>query len=129
MTQARYSEGECGSSECTLLADDFWRLGYRHFIMDPSVRLTYDVRHSAAVWAKETIQMLPTKPTPWPAVVMGMAPGDGRRVWAEPLDERRRECCNLKPGERAVPFGNCEFRDFLATNYTALALKEWGVEV
>jgi hypothetical protein len=29
---------ECKASECSLMCDDFWRLGYQRVIVDPSVR-------------------------------------------------------------------------------------------
>ena len=36
-----HEKGECAASECTLLCNDFQRLGYNKIIVDPSVRLAY----------------------------------------------------------------------------------------
>jgi hypothetical protein len=36
-----HKKGECAASECTLLCNDFLRLGYAHFIVDPNVRHAY----------------------------------------------------------------------------------------
>jgi hypothetical protein len=32
---------ECAASECSLLCDDFHRLGYKRVLLDPSVRVGY----------------------------------------------------------------------------------------
>lgn len=34
--------GECAASECTLLCEDFARLGYSHVVVDAGVQLAYD---------------------------------------------------------------------------------------
>lgn len=34
--------GECFASECSLLCDDFHRLGYRRVVVDPSIVTTYE---------------------------------------------------------------------------------------
>ncbi|KAL6759705.1 cryptococcal mannosyltransferase 1-domain-containing protein [Haematococcus lacustris] len=36
-----HGPGECAASECSLMCDDFWRLGYSRALVDPSVRQTY----------------------------------------------------------------------------------------
>jgi len=33
---------ECQASECSLMCEDFTRLGFRHVVMDPGVRLAYE---------------------------------------------------------------------------------------
>lgn len=37
-----HEKGECAASECTLLCNDFQRLGYNKIVVDPSVRLAYN---------------------------------------------------------------------------------------
>jgi alpha-1,3-mannosyltransferase len=34
-------KGECAASECSLMAKDFWRLGYGRVIIVPSVKIVY----------------------------------------------------------------------------------------
>lgn len=36
-----HKKGECAASECSLLCNDFLRLGYSKFIVDPNVRMAY----------------------------------------------------------------------------------------
>lgn len=33
-----HAEGECAASECSLLCNDFLRLGFRRMLVDPGVR-------------------------------------------------------------------------------------------
>ncbi|KXZ53029.1 hypothetical protein GPECTOR_8g396 [Gonium pectorale] len=119
-----HREGECSASECSLLCDDMWRLGYGNMIMDPNVRVTYD-RAGARRLFREFASDLP-------ANVPGIAyarfrPGDVAEALALPLhDDASREyggegagrragggprlrvvdCCDLKKGADMV-----EFRD------------------
>ena len=44
-----HEKGECAASECTLLCNDFQRLGYSRIIVDPSVRLAYAHRDAQDV--------------------------------------------------------------------------------
>lgn len=44
-----HKKGECAASECTLLCNDFLRLGYSQFVVDPNVRLAYTHRDAADV--------------------------------------------------------------------------------
>jgi alpha-1,3-mannosyltransferase len=37
----RSKEGECGASECSLLAKDFWEMGKGRALIVPSVKVTY----------------------------------------------------------------------------------------
>lgn len=38
-----HQPGECAASECSLVCDDLHRLGYSHVVMDPAVRLAYEL--------------------------------------------------------------------------------------
>lgn len=44
-----HEKGECAASECTLLCNDFQRLGYNKIIVDPSVRLAYTYKDALDV--------------------------------------------------------------------------------
>lgn len=44
-----HQPGECAGSECSLLCEDFHRLGYSHAVMDPAVRLAYDIEQVDAL--------------------------------------------------------------------------------
>jgi hypothetical protein len=46
--------GECQASECSLLCDDFARLGLGHVVMDPGVRLAYEAEQLASLGAAGT---------------------------------------------------------------------------
>lgn len=39
---ARITEGECSASECSLIANDYWDVGYGRILMVPRVKLAYD---------------------------------------------------------------------------------------
>jgi alpha-1,3-mannosyltransferase len=41
VTFRRNKKGECGASECSLLARDFWDLRHGRVVIVPSVKLTY----------------------------------------------------------------------------------------
>ena len=40
-----HQPGECAASECSLLCDDFTRLGLHRFVLDPGVRLVSIWQH------------------------------------------------------------------------------------
>ncbi|KAI0088202.1 capsular associated protein [Irpex rosettiformis] len=41
---AKITEGECSASECSLIANDYWDVGYGRILMVPRVKLAYDRR-------------------------------------------------------------------------------------
>lgn len=41
-----HKENECAASECSLVCNDYLRLGYDRFVVDPGVRQAYTVRDS-----------------------------------------------------------------------------------
>ena len=51
-----HEKGECAASECTLLCNDFQRLGYNKFIVDPSVRLAYTYKDALDVHNAQFIE-------------------------------------------------------------------------
>ncbi|KZT00725.1 glycosyltransferase family 69 protein [Laetiporus sulphureus 93-53] len=41
---ARIVDGECSASECSLICNDYWEVGYGRILMVPRVKLAYDSR-------------------------------------------------------------------------------------
>ena len=41
--EADYEKNECSASECSLFCNDMWKLNYTKMVMDPNVRLAYDI--------------------------------------------------------------------------------------
>ncbi|KAJ2241797.1 hypothetical protein GGI13_007196 [Coemansia sp. RSA 455] len=39
----RSAEGECSASECSLFCNDMWAKGFRHAVMVPRVKVSYDI--------------------------------------------------------------------------------------
>lgn len=39
---ADIAHGECSASECSLIANDYWNVGYGRIITVPRVKLAYD---------------------------------------------------------------------------------------
>lgn len=70
--------GECAASECSLLCNDFMRLGYSRVVVDPGVRMAYEVFAAQNVYTglneiNETYVRVPV--TKW------------REIQANPIDE------------------------------------------
>ncbi|GIL63118.1 hypothetical protein Vafri_17243 [Volvox africanus] len=112
-----HREGECAASECSLLCDDMWRLGYDNIIMDPNVRVTYDL-----AGVKKLFHALSTE-LPLGAPGLAYSPfrqEEVRDVMSLPKHDdisressnsdghrtREVDCCDLKKGADMV-----EFRD------------------
>ena len=51
-----HEKGECAASECTLLCNDFQRLGYSRVVVDPSVRLAYNHRDALDVRKEQFVR-------------------------------------------------------------------------
>lgn len=107
--------GECSASECSLLCDDYHRLGYNKVLIDPSIKLTYSLglmrraKESFTAWGTSSWHQV----TQAPAV-----------TWQD-LNYTNVECCDLAPGQRHVNFQqDCHFTDITATNYTQQALQQ-----
>eukprot|EP00842_Homolaphlyctis_polyrhiza_P003216 jgi/Hompol1/3896/HPOL_001657-RA len=47
------SKGECASSECQLIAKDFWDLGYGRVLMVPQAKVVYDLKYHSDVRTKK----------------------------------------------------------------------------
>ena len=48
-------EGECFSSECKLVCDDLIRLGHSNILMDPGVRLAYNLADARIIYRPESV--------------------------------------------------------------------------
>ncbi|GIL85980.1 hypothetical protein Vretifemale_14254 [Volvox reticuliferus] len=112
-----HREGECAASECSLLCDDMWRLGYDNMIMDPNVRVTYDLAGVNKLFhALSTVLPLgapglvyaPFRQEEVRDVMLLPKHDDISRESSDSDGHRTREvdCCDLKKGANMV-----EFRD------------------
>eukprot|EP00884_Botryococcus_braunii_P011448 jgi/Botrbrau1/20303/Bobra.31_1s0080.1 len=52
--------GECHASECSLMCEDFFRLGYSRFIVDPGVRLAYKAKDLVGLYG-DRLRGLPVR--------------------------------------------------------------------
>lgn len=59
-----HQPGECAASECSLLCDDFYRLGYKHVVMDPAVRLAYEVEQVNLLGGTAAVKVAEEATTP-----------------------------------------------------------------
>ncbi|GFR51138.1 hypothetical protein Agub_g13493 [Astrephomene gubernaculifera] len=108
-------EGECSASECSLLCDDMWRLGYDDVIMDPNVRVTYDVPGASRLYRGFTADVPLGVPgvayMPDVAEVLSLPKHEDLLREAGGADSgqprtRQVDCCDLAKGADMV-----EFRD------------------
>ncbi|WIA40022.1 hypothetical protein OEZ86_013446 [Tetradesmus obliquus] len=110
------SKPECRASECSLLCDDFARLGFERVVVDAGVQVAYD-------WGLAREMMA--------AGVEGVGQSTWAQVKAAGVAEAARqpaygnmECCSLQPGAKWVSFyTDCSRTDIMAVNYTAAALE------
>ena len=51
-----HEKGECAASECTLLCNDFQRLGYNKVVVDPSVRMAYNHKDAQDVRKEQFVK-------------------------------------------------------------------------
>ncbi|BDA43762.1 Alpha-1,3-mannosyltransferase CMT1 [Coccomyxa sp. Obi] len=108
-----HKKGECAASECTLLCNDYLRLGYSKFIVDPSVRLAYTHRDANDVHKKEFVQGI--RSTDW-ADVQSSAPID----WSLTPHRPYYKCCGLPPGHDMIEFDkDCKWDNFMSPNFTS----------
>ena len=75
-----HEPGECAASECSLLCNDFLRLGYDNMVVDPGIRLAYEAFAAQGLYAglndmDEPVVRVPV--TQW------------RDIQANPIDEDR----------------------------------------
>ena len=50
-----HKEKECAASECSLLCNDYSRLGYRNMVVDPGVRQAYDLKDAKDLYNTEWV--------------------------------------------------------------------------
>ena len=86
-----HQPGECRASECSLLCDDYHRLGFSHVVMDPAVQVAYDF---------DQVKLLE-----WPSA--GAHPhGQPRKVLVSTSGATSSEAHSLLNGEPPRPLGN-----------------------
>eukprot|EP00803_Ostreobium_quekettii_P009905 evm.model.scf_51.16 EVM.evm.TU.scf_51.16 scf_51:158295-159754(+) len=106
--------GECQGSECFLMCNDFWRLGYRRVVVDPGVRVAYTYRDALDVYSPASVREVGLMP--WGEARAGGPVGSFEASGSV-------ECCALKAGKDIVDFEkDCYEFDMLGTNYTQLYL-------
>ncbi|GFR44043.1 hypothetical protein Agub_g5203 [Astrephomene gubernaculifera] len=118
-------DNECAASECSLLCDDFHRLGRSRIVIDPSVRVAYRAVAAERIFLGSSSTSISSALSSSSSSGGG---GDDPRVTAEPADllphvewspwlisdlEAWRveqglpstvECCGLEPGRDGVDF-------------------------
>jgi alpha-1,3-mannosyltransferase len=126
--------GECRASEASLLCDDFARSGLAHVVMDPGVRLAYELQQvdllggtaatagggdKAAAAGSGRLQPRLS----WQQVVgtsAALAARAAQQQQQQTQTQRYVECCDLLPGRSYVDFRHsCHMVDTAAHNYTA----------
>jgi len=107
--------GECRASECSLLCDDFHRLGFRRVAIDPNVHSTYHIHHAQAVLHHQRSfdPQLLIRPTTWREVQA-----------AGPIPQRAPDyesvvCCSKKVDSDSIPWKQCHPTSIMANNFTA----------
>ena len=53
-----HKENECAASECSLLCNDFLRLGYQNLIVDPGVRQAYSIKDAMDLYNQDWVSFL-----------------------------------------------------------------------
>lgn len=56
---ADIAHGECSASECSLIANDYWNMGYGRIITVPRVKLAYDRVRSSSSFPTSHPGMIP----------------------------------------------------------------------
>ena len=114
--------GECSASECSLMCDDFHRLGFRGFVMDPNVRVAYTWAQTPALYEQQQVKHIAVRT--WPEVegearevMRAMAGSSGSSSGGVHYDQV--QCCDLKPGSDRINFErDCFKHDVMGVNYT-----------
>ncbi|WIA15600.1 hypothetical protein OEZ85_002227 [Tetradesmus obliquus] len=109
------SGNECRASECSLVCDDFARLGFDRVVVDAGVQVAYK-------WGLAREMMA--------AGVEGIGQSTWAQIKAAGVGEAARqpaygtmECCSLQPGAEYVAFyKDCSRMNVMSVNYTAQAL-------
>lgn len=53
-----HKEKECAASECSLLCNDYLRLGYNNMVVDPGVRQAYSVKDAVDLYNPDWVSSL-----------------------------------------------------------------------
>ncbi|KAL3140543.1 hypothetical protein ABBQ32_005123 [Trebouxia sp. C0010 RCD-2024] len=110
-----HQEGECAASECSLVCNDFQRLGYRSILVDPGVRQAYDPMDAKELYNNVSLGCLPY--TAWADVVAAPAIN-----WELVPHRPYSRCCGLPEGDDVAEIGtNCFWENFMQPNYTAMS--------
>ncbi|EFJ46405.1 hypothetical protein VOLCADRAFT_105533 [Volvox carteri f. nagariensis] len=112
-------EGECDISECSLLCEDFRRMGAKRAIIDPSVRVSY------APWAKaSTINAGVGPKMPWSHVERSGALERLTVLWTETTFCMSTQCVPMrKDGSELPDIHNFRVIDLGKTNFTNMFIE------
>ena len=111
-----HQEGECAASECSLVCNDFQRLGYRNILVDPGVRQAYDALDAKELYDNVSMGDLPY--TAWADVVAAPAVN-----WELVPHRPYTKCCGLPEGHDVAEIDqDCFWDNFMQPDYTAMSL-------
>ncbi|KAK9827326.1 hypothetical protein WJX81_005222 [Elliptochloris bilobata] len=114
-----HKEGECAASECSLLCNDFLRLGFRRMLVDPGVRQAYNQRDAADAYKATYVPGIPH--TIWADVAA--APSIDWQ--AAPL-RAHYQCCGLPAGHDMVDFGkDCAWDSYAPAAHNRTGILAW----
>lgn len=103
---------ECAASECSLMCDDFKRLGYSTALVDPGVRQAYVLDIAREVY--NPARVLNVSVTTWHDVEAAQLVD-----WAAVAPRPSVECCFLQPGADQVQFWrDCKVVSPFERNFT-----------
>ena len=110
-----HKEGECAASECSLVCNDFLRMGYHKIVVDPGVRQAYEAIDAMDLYNNASVKGLPF--ASW-ASVQASPKIDWRLVPLRPFVQ----CCGLPVGHDMIEFDkDCFWDNFMSPNFTAMA--------
>lgn len=110
-----HQQGECAASECSLVCNDFQRLGYRSILVDPGVRQAYEVLDAIDLYNNKSVPDLPY--ISW-AEVAGAPAVNWDLVPHRPYSK----CCGLPEGHNMIEFDkDCFWDNFMQPNFTAMS--------
>lgn len=89
-------------------------MGFRDFIVDPSVRQAYNVPDAELLYTNTSVRNLPLRR--W-SYVQNAAPIDWNLVPHRPY----AKCCGLPEGHNMIEFDkDCHWENFMTPNFTAM---------
>ncbi|GIM02330.1 hypothetical protein Vretimale_7210 [Volvox reticuliferus] len=116
-------EGECDISECSLLCEDYRRLGSRRVLVDPTVRVGY------VPWAKDFHLRLPGgvgPKIPWSHVERSGALERLAILWSDTKFCMSTQCVPMRKDSDLPDIHNFRVIDLQNVNFTSMYLERHG---